>query len=101
MQRARYSVYVDSSPVTVASLPATLPLAEVELTVADLDRAVGFYQDALGLQLHRREDPVAALGVGGAHLVVLVEQPGARPAGRPARPYHYAVLSPADAELPR
>ena len=101
MQRARYSVYMDSSPVTVASLPATLRLGEVELTVADLDRAVGFYQDALGLQVHRREDPVAALGVGGEDLVVLVEEPGARPAGRHAGLYHYAPLFPSREELAR
>jgi catechol 2,3-dioxygenase len=36
-----------------ASLPATLRLGAVHLTVSDLDRSVAFYEDALGLRLHR------------------------------------------------
>jgi catechol 2,3-dioxygenase len=84
-----------------ALLPATLRLGAVHLTVADLDRSVAFYQDALGLRQHRREDPVAALGAGGEDLVVLHEEPGARLAGRHAGLYHYALLFPSRVELAR
>src|SRR5215208_5733767 len=67
-----------------ASLPATLRLGAVHLTVSDLDRSVAFYEDALGLRLHRREDGVAAMGVGEEDLIVLYEEPRARRAGRHA-----------------
>ena len=84
-----------------AALPATLRLGAVHLAVADLDRAVGFYQDSLGLRLHRRDDPSTALGAGEDDLVVLHEQPGARRAGRHAGLFHYALLYPSREELAR
>jgi catechol 2,3-dioxygenase len=80
-------------------LPATLRLGAVHLTVADLHRSVAFYQSAIGLRLHRREDPVAAMGAGGEDLLVLHEHPGARRAGRHAGLYHYALLYPSREEL--
>src|SRR5215218_5843700 len=86
---------------SVARLPATLRLGAVHLTVSDLDRSVAFYRDAIGLRLHRREDPVVAMGVGGEDLVVLHEEPGARRAGRHAGLYHYALLYPSRVELAR
>src|SRR5215208_7013967 len=81
-------------------LPATLRLGIVHLTVTDLDRLVAFYEDAIGLRLHRREDGVAAMGVGEKHLLVLYEEPEAR-AGRHTGLYHYALLSPSRKELAR
>jgi catechol 2,3-dioxygenase len=96
-----------SSPVTTIAQPKTGRLADttrlgpVHLTVTDLDRSVAFYQDAIGLRLHRREDPVAALGAGGEDLVVLVEEQTARRAGRHAGLYHVALLSPSRAALAR
>lgn len=86
---------------TSAVLPATLRLGAAHLTVTDLDRSVGFYQDALGLRRHRRDDGVAALGAGGEDLLVLHEDPGARPAGRHAGLYHFALLFPSREELAR
>jgi len=86
---------------SLAVLPATLRLGAVHLTVSDLDRSVAFYQDALGLRQHRREGAVAALGAGGEELVVLHEEPGARPPGRHAGLYHYALLFPSREELVR
>src|SRR5215204_1277590 len=77
-----------------ASLPATLRLGAVHLTVTDLDRSVVFYEDVIGLRLHRREDGVAAMGVGEEDLIVLYEEPRARRAGRHAGLYHYALLFP-------
>jgi len=84
-----------------AVLPATLRLGAVHLTVTDLDRSVAFYQDGLGLRLHRRAETVAALGAGEEELVVLHEQPRARPAGRHAGLFHFALLYPSREELAR
>ena len=82
-------------------LPATLRLGAVHLTVTDLDRSISFYEDAIGLRLHRRTDPVAGMGVGGEDLLVLHEEPAARRAGRHAGLYHYALLFPSREELAR
>ena len=78
-----------------------LRLGPVHLTVTDLDRSVGFYEDAIGLRTTRREDGQAALGAGGEELLVLEEEPDARPAGRHAGLYHYALLHPSRLELAR
>src|SRR5215217_1867885 len=80
-------------------LPATLRLGAVHLTVTDLDRSVAFYEDSIGLRLHRREGGVAAMGVGEEDLLVLYEEPEARRAGRHAGLYHYALLYPSRDEL--
>jgi len=82
-------------------LPASLRVGAVELTVTDLDRSVGFYESAIGLRLHRREDGRAALGAGGEDLLVLVEDASARPAERHAGLYHFALLHPSRLELAR
>jgi len=82
-------------------LPASLRVGAVELTVTDLDRSVAFYENAIGLELHRREDGRAALGAGGEDLLVLVEDRDARPAGRHSGLYHFALLHPSRLELAR
>src|SRR5215208_8485472 len=83
------------------TLPAALRLGAVHITVTDLDRSVGFYQDAIGLQLHTRDGDAAAMGAGGEDLLVLHEAPFARPAGRHAGLYHFALLHPSREELAR
>src|SRR3954465_14066933 len=82
-------------------LPDTARLGAVHLTVTGLDRSIAFYQDAIGLRLHRREDPVATMGAGGEDLLVLVEEQTARRAGRHAGLYHFALLVPSRDELAR
>jgi catechol 2,3-dioxygenase len=82
-------------------LPASLRVGTVELTVTNLDRSVGFYEHAIGLRLHSRDHGRAALGAGGEDLLVLVEDPAARPAGRHAGLYHVALLHPSRLELAR
>jgi catechol 2,3-dioxygenase len=84
-----------------AVLPATLRLGPTHLTVTDLDRSVGFYQDAIGLRQHRRDGAVAAMGAGGEDLLVLTEDPQAKQAGRHAGLYHVALLHPSREELAR
>jgi len=79
-----------------------MQLGPVHLVVADLDRSVAFYQDAIGLQVHERTDATAALGTGGgAPLLALAGEPGARRAGRHAGLYHVALLYEGREELAR
>ena len=40
------------------TLSATLRLGATHLTVSDLDRSVAFYEEAIGLRLHHREEGV-------------------------------------------
>jgi catechol 2,3-dioxygenase len=82
-------------------LPATLRLGPVHVTVRDLDRAIAWYDRALGLALLRREDGVAELGDDAVASLVLHEDPLARPAGRHSGLYHYALLYPSRQELAR
>src|SRR3954453_20274680 len=82
-------------------LPDTLRLGPVDLTVADLDRAVAWYQRSLGLRVHRHEGTSAELGDGTATVVILHEDPQARPAGPPPGLYHFALLYPSREELAR
>ncbi len=82
-------------------LPATIRLGAVHLTVADVDRSVDFYQRALGLRVHRHEATEATLGDGNETVVVVHEDAQARPAGRHAGLYHYALLYPSREELAR
>src|SRR5215212_8647802 len=58
--------------------PATT-LGEVHLTVADLERSRGFYRTAIGLDVLERREGRVTLGAGSNALLVLVEEPGARP----------------------
>jgi catechol 2,3-dioxygenase len=88
------------APETPRLAPGTR-MGPVELTVTDLDRSVPFYEDSIGLRLHRREGGTAALGAGGEDLVVLAEEPAARRAGRHAGLYHFAILHPSRLELAR
>jgi catechol 2,3-dioxygenase len=84
-----------------ATLPASLRLGAVHLTVTELDRSIAFYEQSIGLRVHRREAGEAALGPGREELLVLVEEPQARRAGRHAGLYHFALLNPSRLELAR
>src|SRR5205823_12712122 len=83
------------------ALPAALRLGPVHLTVSDLDRSVAWYERALGLRVQRRDEHEAELGDGVETLVVVHEAPQARPAGRHAGLYHYALLYPSREERAR
>src|SRR4051794_23333453 len=95
------SIETHSDPRDAVVLPAALRLGAVHLTVADVDRAVAWYEHALGLRVHAHEATTAELGDGIATLVVLHEDAQARPAGRHAGLYHYALLYPTREELAR
>jgi catechol 2,3-dioxygenase len=86
---------------STATLPATLRLGPVHLTVTDLDRSTDFYERSIGLRTRGSGDGEAVLGAGGQDLLVLVEEPGAHRPGRHAGLYHFALLHPSRLELAR
>src|SRR2546423_8509791 len=74
---------------------APISPAEVTLSVADLDRSLDYYENAIGLGVNSREDGTARVGVPGRDLLVLEEQPGARPGrGTNTGLFHFALLVP-------
>jgi catechol 2,3-dioxygenase len=73
----------------------------VHLTVADLDRSLAYYADAVGLRARERSDGTAFLGAGEDDLLVLREEPGARPVRGHTGLFHYALLLPERADLAR
>ena len=72
----------------------------VHLTVADLDRSLKYYREAVGLEV-LEQNGQAALGAGDRRLLVLVEEPGARPAYGHTGLYHFALRLPERVELAR
>jgi len=80
--------------------PATL-IGHVSLKVASLDNQIAFYQQALGFVLHWREGNTAALGAGGADLLVLTEFPNFKRYRGVTGLYHFAILFPNRRELAR
>ena len=87
-----------TAPATEA-LPATTTMGPVHLTVADLERSLPYYREAVGLDVRERGAGRASLGAGDAELLVLVEEPGARPAPRHTGLFHFALLVPTRADL--
>jgi catechol 2,3-dioxygenase len=86
---------------TVDEIPADTRLGAVHLTVADLGRSVDYYEREIGLAVRDREAGRASLGTGGEDLLVLVEEPGAKPADGFSGLYHFALLVPDRADLAR
>jgi catechol 2,3-dioxygenase len=92
--------------VTVSSEDSTLlaraphRIGRVVLVVHDLDRVVGFYRDAIGLDLLHRDAAGADLGVGESVLLTLRVDSSARRSGaREAGLFHTAFLLPTRADL--
>ena len=84
------------------TIEATLRCGAVRLAVRELAQSLAYYQERIGLKVHRREGAVAFLGAGGDDLLALVEQPGARPVQRGRTGlYHFALLTPDRAALSR
>jgi catechol 2,3-dioxygenase len=69
-------------------------LGHIHLIVADLARALTFYQQVLGFQLHRQADQTVYLGAGRADLLALTERPAARRVNGTTGLYHFAILTP-------
>jgi catechol 2,3-dioxygenase len=76
-------------------------MGAVHLSVASLDRSLEYYVGQIGLQVHGRDAARAALGTGGDDLLVLEEEPGARPADGYCGLFHFALLVPERVDLAR
>jgi catechol 2,3-dioxygenase len=74
-------------------------LGHVSITIPDLKRSLDFYQNALGMQVHRQGDGIAVLGGGGADVLELIEEPSAKRSRRTSGLYHFAILRPSRFEL--
>jgi catechol 2,3-dioxygenase len=86
---------MEASPTRAPIAPA-----EVTISVADLDRSVDYYENAIGLRVTERANGGARLGAGGRDLLVLEEQPGARPGrGMNTGLFHFALLVPERGDL--
>jgi catechol 2,3-dioxygenase len=85
----------------VAAIPAATRVGTVHLSVADLERSIGYYEYTLGLRVQARDGDRAALGTGGEDLLELREEPGALPIGHASGLYHFALLVPERADLAR
>ena len=84
-----------------AELPAAARMGAVHLTVADLDRSLAYYETQIGLRVHGRDGAHARLGAGGEDLLVLTEEPGAKPAHGYSGLFHFALLVPERIDLAR
>jgi len=85
----------------VTTIPAETHMGAVELSVADLARSLGYYREAIGLDVLDEGDARASLGAGGRELLRLVEEPGAQPVHRNSGLFHFALLVPTRADLGR
>jgi catechol 2,3-dioxygenase len=84
-----------------AEVPSDTRMGAVHLTVADLDRSLAYYETQIGLRVHARDDGRAQLGAGGEDLLVLTEEPGAKPADGYSGLFHFALLVPERVDLAR
>jgi catechol 2,3-dioxygenase len=91
---------VAAEPVRAEIAPGTA-VGAVHLVVADLERSLAYYAGAVGLAVVAREAGCARIGVGDRVLVVLEEQPGARPVSGHTGLYHFALLVPERVDLAR
>ena len=80
--------------------PAT-SLGPVHLSVAEIPRSLDYYRTVVGLDLLEQGAGLATLGAGGVPLLVLHEEPGARPADGFAGLFHFALLVPDRPSLAR
>lgn len=75
-------------------LDAETHLAYVHLNVSNLEQSLAFYQEALGLRIHWREEDSAGLGAGKEDLLLLTERPGTSLLPHHSGLYHFAILVP-------
>lgn len=73
----------------------------VHLNVADPDKMVRFYRDAIGFQEHRREGNVVYMGAGHHDLLALHHTPDFQHAAGLTGLYHFAILVPTRHDLGR
>ena len=97
----------DPEPLAAAGAPARgeisalTTLGAVHLTVAELERSLEYYRSTVGLSVREAGAGRASLGAGERELLVLTEEPGARPADGYTGLYHFALLLSERADLAR
>ncbi len=84
-----------------SKIAATTRLGYVRLTVPDLNRAVKFYEEIIGMKTRARKNGVAFLGAGKEDLLVLKENPEAKRTRGTSGLYHFAILTPSRRDLAR
>jgi catechol 2,3-dioxygenase len=89
-----------AEPAPAQLSPATT-VGSVHLTVSDLDASLRYYRETIGLAVLEHAGGVARVGAGERELLVLVEEPGARPAHGYTGLYHVALLVPTRVDLAR
>lgn len=93
------------APSTAGATDPETRLGYVALTVADLQRSLDFYENAIGLRIIARDGSSATMGAGHRPLLELREQVGATPWPRGGHSYtglyHFALLLPTRADLGR
>ena len=75
-------------------IPAETQMGPVHLTVSDLERSLDFYRRVVGLDVLEQGEGRASLGAGDRELLVLYEEPGARPSLGRTGLFHFALLVP-------
>jgi catechol 2,3-dioxygenase len=85
--------------ITAPRIAAGTEMGAVHLTVSELERSVTYYGQAVGLRVLERSPRSVRLGVGGRELLVLIEEPGARPSHGFTGLYHFALLLPQRRQL--
>src|SRR5918911_889773 len=83
------------------TIPAETRMGPVHVTVADLARSLEYYRRVVGLDVLEQAAGRASLGADSNELLVLVEEPGARPDDGHTGLYHFALLVPTRADLGR
>ncbi|HEU4979234.1 MAG TPA: VOC family protein, partial [Solirubrobacteraceae bacterium] len=85
-----------------AEIAAATTVGAVHVSVADLDRSIAYYEQAIGLAVRERGGALVSLGAGGdGELLVLHEEAGARPSDGHTGLYHFALLVPERPDLAR
>jgi len=74
-------------------------IESVHLTISNLDRSLRFYEDRIGLTVHRREGHDAAMGADGRDLLWLHESASAPRVRGTTGLYHFAILVPSRPDL--
>lgn len=94
-----------TSPGATFSIDPATQMGLVALAVADLERSLTYYTQALGFSVLERDETRATLGAGGAPLLVLAREAGAKPFPHDRYGYtglyHFAILLPTRADLGR
>lgn len=85
----------------ITTIDSATTIGAVALSVADMQRSLGYYQRDIGLALLSRHGDQATLGVGSTALLRLHEVPGARLVRRATGLYHFALRVPTRRDLAR